>query len=244
MERFDGTAVSLRIVITLASTNHVTVSIFVPFLSTNQVEPTITFAIELAAAFIQNIVDVNGCRRAAVISALKSRSTPCTRHCCKSSDRTGTKHVPPGHGQTCRLVWQSLRQLRQQPDKVRRTWRCYTDGYFPHWAVLSGAVVCTIRAEFQRPIYIAAYRIQSQYPVGTTGQRTCSQIAFEPSPVVYLIHILEYEREYRFTFFHFHSVGIGHRFPVLSGCRPVAAINSSKKYRRNGSRSPCRQTSW
>ena len=47
MERFDGTAVSLRIVITLASTNHVTVSIFVPFLSTNQVEPTITFAIKL-----------------------------------------------------------------------------------------------------------------------------------------------------------------------------------------------------
>lgn len=172
MERFDGTAVSLRIVITLASTNHVTVSIFVPFLSTNQVEPTITFAIKLAAAFIQNIVDVNGCR-----SGGCHFSTEITIHflvlgiAVSPATGTGTKHVHQVTDRLAGLCGSSFYgSFGSNQIKFGEFGDVIRTGTSRIGLSCSGAVVCTIRAEFPKTgIYITAYRIQSQYPVGTTG---------------------------------------------------------------------------
>lgn len=157
MERFDGTAVSLRIVITLASTNHVTVSIFVPFLSTNQVEPTITFAIELAAAFIQNIVDVNGCR-----SGGCHFSTEITIHflvlgiAVSPATGTGTKHVHQVTGRLAGLCGSSFYgSFGSNQIKFGELGDVIRTGTSRIGLSCSGAVVCTIRAEFPKTgIYI------------------------------------------------------------------------------------------
>ena len=161
MERFDGTAVSLRIVITLASTNHVTVSIFVPFLSTNQVEPTITFAIELAAAFIQDIVDVNGCR-----SSGCHFSTEITIHflvlgiAVSPATGTGTKHVHQVTGRLAGLCGSSFYgSFGSNQIKFGELGDVIRTGTSRIGLSCSGAVVCTIRAEFPKTgIYIATYR--------------------------------------------------------------------------------------